>query len=152
MDTLWHTVHNVILHDILYSMSHTVYKPVIMKEWKIQSSTHKWVDVGWNRAFHSFTNDLKLICFLKWQMSGWWSDNASWSRSWSWCIITCEDYFTVFLNLFSTFFEWGFVLSKLLVQLSQLFAGTSELYYMSAKHSYSPKTVIVSVNWPVPSK
>lgn len=41
MDTLWHTVHNVILHDILYSMSHTVYKPVIMKEWKIQSSTHK---------------------------------------------------------------------------------------------------------------
>ncbi len=47
---------------------------------------------------------------------------------------------TVFLKCFGTFFETVLTLSKLWEQMSQLFAGTSELYCMSAKCSYSPKT------------
>ncbi len=49
---------------------------------------------------------------------------------------------TVFLNCFGTFFETVLTFSKLWVQMSQLFAGTSELYCMSAKCSYSPKNYI----------
>ncbi len=67
---------------------------------------------------------------------------------------------TVFLKCFGTFFETVLTFSKLWEQMSQLFAGTSELYCMSAKCSYSLKyislllqnLVIVSVIWPRPPK
>ncbi len=55
------------------------------------------------------------------------------------CLSVCL-WLTVFLNCFGTFFETVLTFSKLWVQMSQLFAGTSELYCMSAKCSYSPKT------------
>ncbi len=65
-----------------------------------------------------------------------------------------------FICICLKFFETILTFSKLWVQMSQLFARTSELHCMSAKCSYSPKTfhscfknlVIVSVIWPRPSK